>query len=586
MDATEIDRHIGELEEKLDRLRSLYEQYFCGIEKLEPQVPRKDLDRRIVLLRKEQIRNTAMRFKLNTIVQRYNTMQQHWNRVLREIENGTYKRDLARAAARFGVDEALTTVSRKRAERIAVGLKAQLERQGRKGPPKKKEEEEEYEQLEEGDLEVAEGDEFDDAPTPPPAVAPEAAPAPAFPIAQPFDDSYQQAAQQQNPAWQGHAQYAQEQQAYHAAQQAAQQHAWAQQQYYAQQQQYYQQQQANQQAQHQQQYQPPVQHHAATQAPEAYVQPAHLAAPDPSAPDQPNSWRQPAVTGKDKKAGGLRLGGGPSKRASAEALNRIASTLGSEGPASQNAAQAAPAPEAAPPKEVARKPLLSNPLGFDLPDSPSSRPPPPPKEPAKEPMALKPPTANAPPSARSVEAPSTRGPLGSKPQLAPPPPKNNTPPPASRPPGALRPAGASPATPSPAPVVATSPTPKPATPAPAPAAPTPAPKTPTPAPAAATPAPSPAAEAPARERHPQSPARAPGTKREDSLSDVRLREIYSQYVTSRRDRNESTAGITFEKLADSLRSQAEKLKSKHASKRVDYEVVVKEGKTLIKPIVR
>jgi aspartate ammonia-lyase len=57
-------------------------------------------------------------------------------------------------------------------------------------------------------------------------------------------------------------------------------------------------------------------------------------------------------------------------------------------------------------------------------------------------------------------------------------------------------------------------------------------------------------------------------------------------VQSRRDRNESTAGITFEKLADSLRSQAEKLKSKHTSKRVDYEVVVKEGKTLIKPIVR
>ena len=57
-------------------------------------------------------------------------------------------------------------------------------------------------------------------------------------------------------------------------------------------------------------------------------------------------------------------------------------------------------------------------------------------------------------------------------------------------------------------------------------------------------------------------------------------------MQTRRERNESTAGITFEKLADSLRSQADKLKGKHVSKRVDYEVVVKDGKTLIKPIVK
>jgi hypothetical protein len=79
--------------------------------------------------------------------------------------------------------------------------------------------------------------------------------------------------------------------------------------------------------------------------------------------------------------------------------------------------------------------------------------------------------------------------------------------------------------------------------------------------------------------------RQPARPAED-LSGDRLREIYSQYVQSRRDRNESTAGITFEKLADSLRTQADKLREKHAAKRVDYEVVVKDGKTLIKPIVR
>ncbi|NUO53947.1 MAG: hypothetical protein HOV80_34310, partial [Polyangiaceae bacterium] len=105
MEPAELQTNLEELEERIDRVRALYEQYFCGIEKLEPQIPRKDVDRRIVVLRKEQIRNTAMRFKFQTLVQRYNTMSQHWGRVLREIETGTFKRDLARAAARFGVEE-------------------------------------------------------------------------------------------------------------------------------------------------------------------------------------------------------------------------------------------------------------------------------------------------------------------------------------------------------------------------------------------------------------------------------------------------------------------------------------------------
>jgi hypothetical protein len=35
---------IGELEERVDRLRNIYEQYFLGFEKLEPTVPRKDVE--------------------------------------------------------------------------------------------------------------------------------------------------------------------------------------------------------------------------------------------------------------------------------------------------------------------------------------------------------------------------------------------------------------------------------------------------------------------------------------------------------------------------------------------------------------
>jgi hypothetical protein len=93
---------IGELEERVDRLRNIYEQYFLGFEKLEPTVPRKDVDRRLAILRKEQIRNTAMRFRFQVVTQKYNTYAMHWIRICRQIEEGTYKRHIRKAKARFG----------------------------------------------------------------------------------------------------------------------------------------------------------------------------------------------------------------------------------------------------------------------------------------------------------------------------------------------------------------------------------------------------------------------------------------------------------------------------------------------------
>jgi hypothetical protein len=111
--AEEIDVALDELETRLDRLRSLYEQYFLGIEKIEPSVARKDVDRRFWLLRRTQIRNTARRFRLQVLIQRYNTFQQYWARICREIENGTYSRHLIRAQKNLG-QEPKTWAAKKR----------------------------------------------------------------------------------------------------------------------------------------------------------------------------------------------------------------------------------------------------------------------------------------------------------------------------------------------------------------------------------------------------------------------------------------------------------------------------------------
>jgi len=93
----EFDQYLEDLEVRLERLRSLYEQYFMGMERIEPLVARKDVDRRFWTLRREKVHNTARRFRLQMLVQRYNTLQQYWQRTCREIENGTYRRHKLKA---------------------------------------------------------------------------------------------------------------------------------------------------------------------------------------------------------------------------------------------------------------------------------------------------------------------------------------------------------------------------------------------------------------------------------------------------------------------------------------------------------
>ena len=85
---------------RIERVKVLYEQYFMGIEKIEPQVARKDIARNMLVLQQQYIRNTGLRFRFNTMLQKWNIYVTYWNRILREIENGTYTRHIQKAARR------------------------------------------------------------------------------------------------------------------------------------------------------------------------------------------------------------------------------------------------------------------------------------------------------------------------------------------------------------------------------------------------------------------------------------------------------------------------------------------------------
>jgi hypothetical protein len=103
----DVEEALTDLEHKVERVKILYEQYFMGIEKIEPQTVRKEIARKIMELTQLQIRNTAMRYRFHALNQKFGAYATYWSRTMREIENGTYFRSVARAnrtAAEKGVD--------------------------------------------------------------------------------------------------------------------------------------------------------------------------------------------------------------------------------------------------------------------------------------------------------------------------------------------------------------------------------------------------------------------------------------------------------------------------------------------------
>lgn len=93
------------LDSKVARLKVEYEQYFMKVAKREPAKLRDEVDRLVMQYSNRVITNTSLKFKLNSVVAKYNAYRQYWTRVLREIDDGTY---LRRAEAGFagGVGEA------------------------------------------------------------------------------------------------------------------------------------------------------------------------------------------------------------------------------------------------------------------------------------------------------------------------------------------------------------------------------------------------------------------------------------------------------------------------------------------------
>ncbi len=103
----EIEELLDGVDQTLERLKTLYEQYFMGIQKQAPGFIHNDVERKLRDLTQLNVRNTGLRYRLATLQQKFGSYNSYWRRTLRQIENGTYIRQLAkvgRDAAKTGAD--------------------------------------------------------------------------------------------------------------------------------------------------------------------------------------------------------------------------------------------------------------------------------------------------------------------------------------------------------------------------------------------------------------------------------------------------------------------------------------------------
>ncbi|MBX7138018.1 MAG: hypothetical protein K1X83_08550 [Oligoflexia bacterium] len=96
----DLRAELDAIEARLAELKMQYEQYFSGVLPLPPDRLHTEVKRTLRNLMKAPFRNSAINYRLRAIDGRYQTFNTYWQRVLKQREEGTYSRDLFKAALR------------------------------------------------------------------------------------------------------------------------------------------------------------------------------------------------------------------------------------------------------------------------------------------------------------------------------------------------------------------------------------------------------------------------------------------------------------------------------------------------------
>jgi hypothetical protein len=113
-----IEARLVEMEQKTERLRSMYESFFMGMVRVPPDTARHEMNRMMLEMQQVPITNSSMRFRFQSLSQRWVMQITYWNRTMREIEAGTFHRDVARTQRHLAKRGGMLT----EAEALALGI--------------------------------------------------------------------------------------------------------------------------------------------------------------------------------------------------------------------------------------------------------------------------------------------------------------------------------------------------------------------------------------------------------------------------------------------------------------------------------
>ena len=92
-----LQEELDAMDESIAQLQVLYEKYFLGIDRRPPENQRKRISERMRVLKGTLVKNTALKFRLHTLFAKLISFERMWDRTLREMEEGTYRRDVFKA---------------------------------------------------------------------------------------------------------------------------------------------------------------------------------------------------------------------------------------------------------------------------------------------------------------------------------------------------------------------------------------------------------------------------------------------------------------------------------------------------------
>ena len=96
-DSEAVHKACDELEADIAGLKAAYEQFFLGVERKPPNLKHDAVKKKLLQVRNVVVRQVAAKFRVQNLAQKLATYERLWARTLKEMEEGTYRRDVFKA---------------------------------------------------------------------------------------------------------------------------------------------------------------------------------------------------------------------------------------------------------------------------------------------------------------------------------------------------------------------------------------------------------------------------------------------------------------------------------------------------------